>query len=627
MLRCFSCGLAWPFFPVTAFTTICLAVWAAATVQKLIRRFSFAHPPATRHYLAMKFIAAAFLFLTVLGVPSSALALTLAVRVEGVRGDLRQNVLSELAIYRHRQNLLLRQADVRRLHRRARADIVTALAPLGYFSPQVTAALRQEQDGFSADYHIIPGQPTRVRALILECADAQAAWFREAAALFSLKPGDIADQGRYEDGKKRLLRAANRQGFLDAKFSTHQFAVNKKERTADIRLRLEPGPLYHFADIDFAPTVIRPSLLRGYLNFQPGDPYRADKLADLQRALYATGYFARARVDAKPDNSAFTVPVFVSAEPQRAWNHYSFGAGYATDTGMRGRVDWFNRRWNDRGHTVHGSAQVSENENTLGLGYKIPVGDPDNDQYAVAAAYADQSWDHTETRLESLTVGRDHGGKLFRYGESLELRHERYSVGVTSGEKLLLMPGFTASLVDADNLLQPTKGAQITASALGAWQGLVSDSSFLKLSGGAKLIVSPLKTVRLVGRAGIGVIIASAIDDLPPSLRFYAGGDNSVRGYGYKDLGPKDESGVVVGGRYLLDGGVEVEKLIGQYWGLAAFWDMGNAMDDFSVRLKQGVGVGLRLRLPFGQVRLDVASAIEEDGWPLRLHLSVGSDL
>ncbi|HBT96523.1 MAG TPA: hypothetical protein DEB25_02180 [Desulfobulbaceae bacterium] len=586
-----------------------------------VRCFSFVSPPA-----AMRSLPLTLLVLFIVFVPARAFALTLTVNVEGVDGALRQNVLSGLDIYRHRNNSLLRQADVRRLHLRAKKDIVAALMPLGYFSPQIIASLHRDGYDFTASYKITPGEPTRLRSVSIE-AVSDSAWFREAVAAFPLKTGDILHQGHYEDGKRRLLRAASHQGFLDAAFSTHELIVNRKERTAVIRLRLDPHQLYHFGQTHFAPTVVRPSLLAGYPSFQPGDPYQATQLAQLQRTLYATGYFIRARVDAKPDNRDFTVPVSVSTEPQKAWNHYSVGAGYATDTGMRGRFDWFNRLWNDRGHTVHASAQLAEYENGFGLDYKIPVGNPDNDQYTVSTAYSDQTWDNTDTRLQTLAVGRNHDGKFLRYSESLELRHERYSVGVTSGEKILLLPGVTASLINTDNLLQPTRGAQISVNASGAWDGLVSDSSFLKLGGSAKVIVSPFATIRLIGRAAGGVILAGSVDDLPPSLRFYAGGDNSVRGYGYKELGPKDASETVVGGRYLLEGSAEVEKLIGHYWGVAAFWDMGNAMDDFSMRLKQGVGLGLRLRLPFGQVRLDVASAIEEDGSPLRVHLSVGSDL
>jgi len=575
----------------------------------------------------MKSVLPTLVLLAVFFLPASAMALALDVRVEGVTDELRHNVLGKLAIYQHRENPLLRQADVRRLHRRAEKDIAEALAPLGFFSPEIDASLREEKDGFVADYRIAPGEPVRLRSLVIEAADGEPPWFHQAVAAFPLHIGDIVHQGHYEDGKRTLLRAANRQGFLDAKFSVHELVVNKKERTADIRLRLEPGELYHFGETHFAPAVIRPALLASYPNFQPGDPYRADKLADLQRALYGTGYFLRARADVKPDAKDATVPVFVATEPQKAWNHYSLGAGFATDTGIRTRIEWWNRLWNDRGHTLRASAQVAQNETSLGFDYKIPVGNPNNDQYTIAAVYADQTWSNTDTRLQTLAVGRTHGGKFLSYGESLELRHERYFIGATAGEKLLLMPGLTGSLIDADDLLQPTRGMKITVNASGAWDGLVSDASFLKLNGSAKMIVSPFKTVRIMGRAAAGAIIAGSIDDLPPSLRFYAGGDNSVRGYGYKALGPRDASGTVIGGRYFFEGSVEAEKLMGRFWGIAAFWDVGNAMDDFSIELKQGLGLGLRVRLPFGQVRLDVASAIKEDGRPLRLHLSVGADL
>ncbi|MDR0477304.1 MAG: hypothetical protein LBH14_05140, partial [Desulfobulbaceae bacterium] len=158
----------------------------------------------------MRFSRLALLFLFVLFVPAPAAALTLTVKVEGVDGDLRQNVLSELAIHRYRNNPLLRPADVRRLHRRAEKDIAAALLPLGYFSPHVTASLHDDGDGFIADYRITPGEATKVRSMLIEAA-GDPPWFHQAAAAFPLKIGDILHQGHYEDGKKRLLRAASRQ--------------------------------------------------------------------------------------------------------------------------------------------------------------------------------------------------------------------------------------------------------------------------------------------------------------------------------------------------------------------------------------------------------------------------------
>ena len=110
-------------------------------------------------------------------------------------------------------------------------------------------------------------------------------------------------------------------------------------------------------------------------------------------------------------------------------------------------------------------------------------------------------------------------------------------------------------------------------------------------------------------------------------MRFYTGGDNSIRGYAYKSIGTEDSSGSIIGGRSLVVGSLELERIIRENWSIAAFWDGGTATDDLSLNFHQGVGIGARYRLPFGQVRLDIASAVTEDGYPVRVHFTVGGDL
>jgi len=224
-------------------------------------------------------------------------------------------------------------------------------------------------------------------------------------------------------------------------------------------------------------------------------------------------------------------------------------------------------------------------------------------------------------------VALEHDGPVFHYGGSLELRDETYDVGVTSGDSALVMPGANLSLIWADNLLHTRNGLQVGVNLSGASESVGSDATFLQATGNSKLIFTPFDPWRLIGRGTLGATLVDSIDDLPPSLRFYAGGDQSIRGYGYKELGTQDASGTVVGGRYLVVGSVELERLINEQWSLATFFDVGNAMDDVTIDFEQGAGMGVRFRLPFGQVRMDLASAISEEDYPVRLHLSVGGDL
>jgi translocation and assembly module TamA len=122
--------------------------------------------------------------------------------------------------------------------------------------------------------------------------------------------------------------------------------------------------------------------------------------------------------------------------------------------------------------------------------------------------------------------------------------------------------------------------------------------------------------------------VVDDLDDLPLSLRFFAGGDQSVRGYGYKKIGPADREGNIVGGRYLFTWSLELERELFDQWSAAVFYDAGSAMNSFTdLTMKEGAGAGIRWNAPFGQVRLDLARAIDDGGNSWRVHLTLGADL
>ncbi|HAI23845.1 MAG TPA: outer membrane protein assembly factor, partial [Alcanivorax sp.] len=119
----------------------------------------------------------------------------------------------------------------------------------------------------------------------------------------------------------------------------------------------------------------------------------------------------------------------------------------------------------------------------------------------------------------------------------------------------------------------------------------------------------------------------SDVTELPASIRFFAGGDASVRGFAYESLGPLDNDGEVIGGRHLLVGSLEYDHPISEQWSLAVFTDAGNAFNNFDdYEIRHSAGFGVRWRSPLGPIRVDFARGIEE-GREWRLHLSMGPDL
>lgn len=552
------------------------------------------------------------------------------VTVTGVNEPLYENVLARLTINLHKENERLGPKTIKRLHRQAKADIESALAPFGYYNPVIESKLTKEGDVFIATYTIDKGSPVIINNLLIEVVGSgeNNEQILSVKSNFPLSKGDVLDQSLYELGKKNLMYAARSEGFLDAIFTERALRIHRETNSADVRLVLNSGQQYVFGEISSVQEVLEQDLLDRYLPFKKGDPYNPAKLFQLQSILYRTEYFNRVIVKGETDDAQdLNVPVTIKLTPPKYLNKYSLGGGYATDTGIRGKIDWTNRLLNSRGHKIRGSLQLAEYENLVSLSYEIPRSNPRYNKLVHRLTYQDKEWDDTETQLFTAVVIREYSGPRFNLSGGLEYRDEVYDIGNTSGDSKLLVPSLSAGAVFADDVLHTQNGLQASVGFLGALDGLVSDASFLQGTVNGKAIITPIEDWRVLGRGSLGTTLVDNIDSLPPSLRFYTGGDNTIRGYKYKSIGTEDSAGEVIGGRYLVVGSIELERVFTEYWSLATFWDVGTATDDLSLDFSQGAGAGIRFRLPFGQIRLDVASAITEDGNPIRIHLNVGGDL
>jgi translocation and assembly module TamA len=272
---------------------------------------------------------------------------------------------------------------------------------------------------------------------------------------------------------------------------------------------------------------------------------------------------------------------------------------------------------------------VSKVLSTVTAAYTIPLlKNPLTDKLKFETGYKHEDTDTStsDTTAVSVTWYRvpNQGWSKER---SLTLGHEEFEVGTDKGKSTVLMPGIGWSRVIAADRLYPRKGVRLGLKLRGASEQIVSSVSFAQAIGNAKAALALPARLRVITRLDVGATAMKSFEELPASVRFFAGGDNSVRGYAYQSLGPKDDKGDVIGGRNLLVGSVELERLLLDKWAVALFVDSGNAFDKTHVDPRTGVGFGIRWRSPVGPIRLDIAHPLTDSKDAFRIHFSMGPEL
>jgi translocation and assembly module TamA len=556
---------------------------------------------------------------------------TLTVTVEGVDGPLRDNVLALLELNRFAGKPAPDDARLRWLHGNAETHIREALQPFGYYEPTIESSLNRIPGGWEARYRIQSGRPLRITTLDLRILGEgqQDPVFQQALANAPLVQGQTLDQLKYEQFKQALETLATERGYFNARFTERVIEVNLQAYEAMVRLHYDTGPRYRFGTITFKQDFLSPKLLNRYPRFKPGDPYNANDLLKLQGDLNSSPYFSQIQVNAPPDAATETAPVEVELEPNKK-RRFSAGLGYGTDTGARVRLKTEQRWVNRQGHHYEAELQWSTIKSLIGVKYFIPGADPTTDEYSLTAGYVQQNYRQQD--YEQFIIG---GGWQFQDGKwlknfSLNYQYEDFSAGnQPTTRSLLLIPGLNWTWVDADDRLFPTRGLLFGFELRGASTALLSDLDFVQGVLRLRGVYALNETSRFIARGDVGATaIRQDFQQLPTSLRFFTGGDASVRGYAFNSIGPTDADGVVIGGQNLLVGSLEYEHQVWDGWSLAAFVDSGDAFDGASPELKTGAGVGLRWRSPVGPVRLDLASGLDRPpGDTFRFSLNIGPEL
>jgi translocation and assembly module TamA len=576
---------------------------------------------------------AAFFVLALVVLPLPLRAVSVRIEVEGVSRDLERNIRSSLSLAQENKDELTEER-IRRLHADAPDEIEEALQPFGYYRPVIDSELTQEGERWTARYTVDAGPAIKIASLDLRIDGdgGNDPLFTQAVAEFPVKQGAVLYHPDYEQGKGVLTDLAAENGYLDAAFEESQVRVDLERYQADVVVHYNTGPRYRFGEVRFHQDVLNPDLLTGYVTWERGDPLNVDAVLELQSSLSDSPYWSRVEVVTNREQAVgLEVPVDVNLEPAKP-QRFSGGLGYGTDTGPRATGMWELRRINRRGHRGEVEARVAEIEQSARMSYFIPGPYPRTDVLSLNTAYQLENTDTSESETYLIGGQRTQQRGGWREAFSLNYQREDFEVGLDSGITDLLVPGASWERIRADDRIYTTRGDRVRFSLQGGDESLLSDVSFLQANAQAKVIRTLSERHRLIGRAEAGYTETDELRSLPPRYRFFAGGDQSVRGYGYQDLGPQDEAGNVVGGESLLVGSLEYEFRLIDFprlddFSLAAFFDAGNASTSFGGSIEQGAGFGIRWRSPIGPIRADVAWGLSEEGRPIRFHLNIGPDL
>ena len=523
-----------------------------------------------------------------------------------------------------------------RFSRGAEEQARKAAQALGYYQAHVDSEVKAPGDKDKPAQLILrvePGEPVHLRNVTvrIEGPASELKAFRIPDSK-ALRPGEQLNHGTYEDAKRLIQNQASRYGFFNGRFERQRLAVDPQAGVADIELIYQSGPRYRLGAVNFGgDTPLDNDLLQRTVSFKPGTPYDSELIAELNNDLQSSGYFEGVRVDAAPTAAVGEeIPVEVRLDTRKP-RTMGLGLGFSTDVGPRGKANW-TRHWvNPQGHSYGWETELSAPRQNVGLWYDIPLDPPLTDKLRFAGGYQNEDISGTDTLSKLLTVGPEWHSKLpsgWQRVVSLKYQREEYRLGDDSGLSNLLMPGVSFSYLRSDNRIDPHNGYRLQFDLQAAKEGLGSDTNLVHGNVLLKGLTTLGQNHRFLGRVQFGGSATNGYQqNIPPSLRFFAGGDQSVRGYDYQSLSPKNNKGDRIGGRYLVAGSAEYQYSIAEKWRLATFIDQGNSFNSLELpSLKTGVGFGVRWVSPVGPLRLDLARALDDDGG-LRLHFSMGPEL
>lgn len=547
-----------------------------------------------------------------------------SLEIKGLKGALEDNVDAYLSsIPEEDYSISLR------FQSRIETSVRDALNALGYYHSTINFTVPKGDKKLVATVAL--GEPVTIFSndIVISGEAENDPDFLALVANSKLKLGAVLNHGDYDGLKSSIRNLALQKGYFDADYKVSRLEVVPELNRAYVKLHYESGIRYHFGSTQINGSQIEEVRVQSLQPYETGEPYLVSKVGAFNQSLSNTDWFSSVFVE--PDLTSLgkdrDLPMKVSLAPQ-AKNQIETGIGYSTDVGVRGTLKWKKPWVNRYGHSFDSSLSLSVPEQTITAGYKIPLEDVLHDYYRIQYGMKNVDTRDTVSLESNLAVERhwllDNG-----WHRTLFVRYliENYEQGLQDDVGRFLLSGMSFSRSRSRGGVMPMWGDKQSITFEYGDDQLLSETRVFRLQGRTSWIRGVGENHRGLLRLEGGGNFADEFDSLSPSLRFFAGGDNNLRGYKYESISPKDESNALTGAKYIATSTLEYQyRVVGNWWA-ATFVDYGDAFNN-TPDWKTGLGVGVRWVSPVGPIRLDFAWGLDETpGDEFQVHFTLGPEL
>jgi len=558
-----------------------------------------------------------------------------AFTVDGIEdGDIKNNVMVHLAALNIDESTI----NDAFWQRQVQDTVAKAVQPYGYYNSESDVTLIDNK----VHINVTLNSPLIVANLTREIIGQgrEDERFRQVFNRFPLAIGDVLHQPDYEDFKSAMFNYALTNGFFDFAWQASRLDLVREENAANILLIAQSGPQYFFGDLIIKGDARSAAIVERIKPFASGEKYSAAKLTEFNRRLNQTGYYQR--VIARPVvknavDQRVPIEITLTHKPKDLFN---VGIGASSDEGVRLPLQW-QRPWvTDRGHSVNANLYISQREQSISTNYRIPMQNVNDDYASIGIGYKFlDDLENSDTKSDTLSISgrrfwRDEGSK-WQKSVSLTFERENFTQGILPAQTTnLVMPGASLTYIDRGDSINIDNGLYFSSSIQAGSKSLLSDIDIVKATARSTWIYS-IDKHRFKLRGEAGAISTNDFERVPSTMRFFVGGDQTVRGFALNSISPfvdqvteQDTTRILTGGKYLAAASIEYTYPIFENWRAAVFFDAGTATNDFEEDISRSTGFGFHWITPVGPVRFYFAFGQSEvDDSSFRFHFALGPEL